>query len=199
MLARYPGRARTLPAATRLGRARSSAARRASPQRFRGPLADSYPAAVAPVVFALIPYLALSSAMTKLVPVLLWLVAASGAVALLFVVLTFEDPDPQDRTAPWDRLALTLAGGGCATALSRGPRALEPPAAGHDRVDTRCAGALLAVCLFVLGRARFDAPDLEQPEQGEQPAWDSPALVARLRHQPGWLCHFRPNRVRSPA
>jgi len=38
--------------------------------RFRGPLADSYPAAVALVVFALIPYLALSSAINPLLPIL---------------------------------------------------------------------------------------------------------------------------------
>src|SRR5690242_15180536 len=36
--------------------------------RFRGPLAESYPAAVCLVVFALIPYLALSSAFTPLMP-----------------------------------------------------------------------------------------------------------------------------------
>ena len=39
-------------------------------QRLRGPLADSYPASVALVVFALIPYLALSAALTPLQPVL---------------------------------------------------------------------------------------------------------------------------------
>lgn len=38
--------------------------------RFRGPLADRYPAAVALVVFALIPYLVLSAAMTPLEPTL---------------------------------------------------------------------------------------------------------------------------------
>jgi hypothetical protein len=38
--------------------------------RLRGPLANSYPAAVALVVFALIPYLALSSAINPLLPVL---------------------------------------------------------------------------------------------------------------------------------
>jgi predicted MFS family arabinose efflux permease len=38
--------------------------------RFRGPLADSYPAAVALVVFALIPYLALSGALTPLTQIM---------------------------------------------------------------------------------------------------------------------------------
>jgi MFS family permease len=215
--------------------------------RFRGPLADSYPAAVALVVFALIPYLALTSAMTPLTPVLshslglsaqalglasgmanaayafgtvlavqfavhlrgrrmlalyatvfvaasiltalapspglfiaghvlqglttslmliaavpplvigwptskmpwtgvimnmcifgavalgpviggaqagsgdwrflFWVVAGLGALALLFVALTFEDQPPQDRSAPWDLVAIVLAGGGCAAAF----------------------------------------------------------------------------------
>jgi hypothetical protein len=38
--------------------------------RSRGPLADSYPAAVALVMFALTPYLELSSALTPLQPIL---------------------------------------------------------------------------------------------------------------------------------
>jgi hypothetical protein len=38
--------------------------------RFRGPLANSYLAAAALVIFALTPYLALSAAFTALVPVL---------------------------------------------------------------------------------------------------------------------------------
>ncbi|HWF25102.1 MAG TPA: hypothetical protein VG275_06635, partial [Solirubrobacteraceae bacterium] len=40
------------------------------PVRFRGPLANSYPAAVALVVFALVPYLALTGSFTSLIPVL---------------------------------------------------------------------------------------------------------------------------------
>ena len=38
--------------------------------RLKGPLADSYPSAVALVVCALIPYLALSTAITALLPVI---------------------------------------------------------------------------------------------------------------------------------
>jgi MFS family permease len=37
---------------------------------FKGPLADSYPGAVALVIFALVPYLALSTALTPLMPVM---------------------------------------------------------------------------------------------------------------------------------
>jgi hypothetical protein len=38
--------------------------------RLKGPLANSYPSAVALVVFALVPYLALSTALVPLTPVL---------------------------------------------------------------------------------------------------------------------------------
>ncbi len=48
---------------------------------------------------------------------LFWLVAGAGAIALLFVLLTFEDQPPQDRSAPWDFVALALAGGGSAAAF----------------------------------------------------------------------------------
>jgi hypothetical protein len=48
---------------------------------------------------------------------LFWIVAAVGALALLFVVLTFEDQPPQDRSAPWDLAAIVLAGGGSAAAF----------------------------------------------------------------------------------
>ncbi len=48
---------------------------------------------------------------------LFWIVAAVGAVALLFVLLTFEDQPPQDRSAPWDWVAIVLAGVGSAAAF----------------------------------------------------------------------------------
>ncbi len=48
---------------------------------------------------------------------LFWIVAGLGALALLFVVLTFEDQPPQDHSAPWDWVALVLAGGGSAAAF----------------------------------------------------------------------------------
>jgi MFS family permease len=64
---------------------------------------------------------------------LLWGVAGVAGLALLFALLTFEDQPAQDRTAPWDMVALALAGGGCAAAFfgtarlqdSRAPR--RPP------------------------------------------------------------------------
>ncbi|HWE11753.1 MAG TPA: MFS transporter [Solirubrobacteraceae bacterium] len=48
---------------------------------------------------------------------LFWLVAGLGGLALLFALLTFEDQEPQDPSAPWDWVALVLAGGGCAAAF----------------------------------------------------------------------------------
>jgi hypothetical protein len=42
-------------------------------------------------------------------------------------------------------------------------------------------GALIAASLFVLGRARLQAPDLEPWLEGEQPAIESPPLGARIR------------------
>ncbi|HWF33155.1 MAG TPA: MFS transporter [Solirubrobacteraceae bacterium] len=48
---------------------------------------------------------------------LFWIVAGVSALALLFVLLTFEDQPPQDRSAPWDWVAQTLAGLGCAAAF----------------------------------------------------------------------------------
>jgi MFS family permease len=48
---------------------------------------------------------------------LFWIVAGISALALLFVVLTFEDQEPQDRSAPWDWVAMTLASTGCAAAF----------------------------------------------------------------------------------
>lgn len=48
---------------------------------------------------------------------LFWIVAGVSALALLFVVMTFEDQGLQDRSAPWDWVALGLAGPGCAAAF----------------------------------------------------------------------------------
>ncbi len=49
--------------------------------------------------------------------VLFWIVAGVSALALVFALLTFEDQPPQDRGAPWDWVAMVLAGGGCAAAF----------------------------------------------------------------------------------
>jgi MFS family permease len=51
------------------------------------------------------------------------------------------------------------------------------------------AGALIGVVLYVLGRARPQAPDLERFMAGEAPAWYSPPLLDGLRRRraPGTL------------
>lgn len=48
---------------------------------------------------------------------LFWVVAALGAGALLFALLTFEDAPPQDEDAPIDVVSILLAAGGCAAAF----------------------------------------------------------------------------------
>ncbi len=44
-------------------------------------------------------------------------------------------------------------------------------------------GGLFAACLLILGRARLQAPDLERWEKGEEPAWESPPLLAGIRDE----------------
>ncbi|MFZ0042696.1 MAG: MFS transporter [Solirubrobacteraceae bacterium] len=48
---------------------------------------------------------------------LFWIVAGLGGLALLFALLTFEDVGPADEDAPWDWVAVVLAGTGCAAAF----------------------------------------------------------------------------------
>ena len=44
-------------------------------------------------------------------------------------------------------------------------------------------GALVSGCVFLLGGARLQRPALERWERGDGPAWDSPPLAARIRHE----------------
>jgi hypothetical protein len=46
-------------------------------------------------------------------------------------------------------------------------------------------GGVVAVLLYVIGRARPQAPDLERFMNGEGPAWYSPPLLAGIRHRQG--------------
>lgn len=48
---------------------------------------------------------------------LFWVVAGIGGLALLFTLLTYEDQPPQDTSAPWDWVAIVLAGGGTSAAF----------------------------------------------------------------------------------
>ncbi len=44
-------------------------------------------------------------------------------------------------------------------------------------------GGLLALYIFILGRARLERPDLELWLSGDGPAWSSPPLAAGIREQ----------------
>jgi hypothetical protein len=46
------------------------------------------------------------------------------------------------------------------------------------------SGAVAAVLLYVLGRARPQTPDLERFMDGDGPAWYSPPLLAAVRNRP---------------
>jgi MFS family permease len=48
---------------------------------------------------------------------LFWGVAGLGVLALAFALLTYEDQEAQDRSAPWDIVAVALAGAGCTAAF----------------------------------------------------------------------------------
>jgi nucleotide-binding universal stress UspA family protein len=45
-------------------------------------------------------------------------------------------------------------------------------------------GAVAFACLYVLGGVRPRAPAVERWKDGQEPAWDSPALLAAVRHAP---------------
>lgn len=80
---------------------------------------------------------------------LFWIVAGIGVLALLFVLLTFEDQEPQDQSAPWDWVAIVLAGGGSAAAFF-GASELQT----HSLLDLivflpLVAGVLMIVALVV--------------------------------------------------
>jgi MFS family permease len=200
--------------------------------RHRGPLADSYPAAVALVVFALIPYLGgrrmlllyatlfvIGSVMTALAftpglfiaghvlqglttslmliaavpplvigwptskmpwtgfimnlcifgavalgPViggvqagagdwrpLFWVVAGLGALVLVFVLLTYEDQEAQDRSAPWDLVAIALADVGSAAAFFGASELLT-----HSLLDLIVSLPLVAGVVMIIALIAYE-------------------------------------------
>jgi hypothetical protein len=210
--------------------------------RFRGPLAESYAAAVCLVVFALIPYLALSSAFTPLMPILskslhlsdqalsLTTGMANAAYAFGTVLAVQFAVHLSGVTKGSDALVLIgsgLVGLGVGASVSpalfiagfsllstrlqrvfalvellRGVAAFmvapiilhiamtvgSSPSDGIGPATWVCfaiaaGGGLLAIVLFVAGRARLQRPDLESWDAGEKPAWYSPPLLAGLRRQ----------------
>jgi MFS family permease len=79
---------------------------------------------------------------------LFWGVAGVGMLALLFAVLTFEDQPPADRSAPWDIVAVALAGGGCAAAFF-GAAHLQASGPGPGSLAPLLAGLAMIVALVV--------------------------------------------------
>lgn len=62
----------------------------------------------------------------------------------------------------------------------------KSPAAGAETaiwvaLGLACGGGLLALYIWILGRARLQRPDLERWEEGDEPAWESPPLLEGLR------------------
>ena len=79
---------------------------------------------------------------------LLWSVAGVGALALLFAVLTYEDAPPQDRSAPWDVAAVSLAGCGCAAAFF-GAAQLQVAGLGPGSLGPLLAGVAMIIALVI--------------------------------------------------
>lgn len=79
---------------------------------------------------------------------LFWGVAGVGALALVLSLLTFEDQPAQDRSAPWDVVAVALAGCGC-TAAFYGAARLQGGAPGPSSLTLLLAGVAMIVALVV--------------------------------------------------
>lgn len=86
---------------------------------------------------------------------LLWAVAAVSVVALLFALLTYEDNDPQDTTAPWDWIAVALAGTGCFAAFF-GAAELESSRAATALSLAPLLGGIALVVVLVVYQYRLD-------------------------------------------
>jgi hypothetical protein len=79
---------------------------------------------------------------------LFWAVAGIAVLALAFALLTFEDEGPDDRSAPWDFVAIALAGGGC-TAAFFGAGQLEVAGPGPGSLAPLVAGVAMIGALVV--------------------------------------------------
>jgi MFS family permease len=79
---------------------------------------------------------------------LLWGVAGVAALALLLALLTFEDDPPQDERAPWDIVAVGLAGIGCAAAFY-GASQLENAGPSLASLAPLIAGVVMLAALLV--------------------------------------------------
>jgi MFS family permease len=86
---------------------------------------------------------------------LFWLVAGSGGLALALSLLTFEDVEPQDRSAPWDWVAVMLAGIGCAAAFF-GASELQTHAVVSVIVLLPLLGGLAMIITLIIYQYSFD-------------------------------------------
>jgi MFS family permease len=87
---------------------------------------------------------------------LFWVVAGTGVVALAFVLLTFEDEPADDRSAPWDIVALALAGFGCAAAFF-GAAQLQTSGPGPGSLVPLLVGIVM-ICALVVHQYRSRHP-----------------------------------------
>jgi MFS family permease len=93
---------------------------------------------------------------------LFWGVAGIAALALVFALLTFEDDPPQDHSAPWDIVAVALAGVGCAAAFYGASR-LQNAGPKPSSLAPLIAGVvMLAVLLVHQYRARHPLMPVRQ-------------------------------------
>jgi MFS family permease len=79
---------------------------------------------------------------------LFWIVAGFAGLALLFALLTFEDQEPQDKSAPWDWVAQSLAGAGCAAAFFGASELTTHPFVSPIVLIPLLAGLVLIVALL---------------------------------------------------
>lgn len=80
---------------------------------------------------------------------LFWGVAGLSGLAFLFSLLTYEDDPPQDRSAPWDIVAVVLAVVGCSAAFFGAGRLLATMSATPSDLVPLITGAALIVTLIV--------------------------------------------------
>jgi hypothetical protein len=80
---------------------------------------------------------------------LFWAVAGLGVLAWVFALLTFEDDERADAEAPWDVLAIALAGAGCAAGFYGAGRLQGSSAAGPGPVAALVVGVVLIVALVI--------------------------------------------------
>lgn len=88
---------------------------------------------------------------------LFWGVAGLACLALLFSLLTYEDQEPQDRSAPWDVVAVVGAAAGCGAAFF-GAGELEAGAGASVLAVAPLAAGLAIVGLLVLYQYRLERP-----------------------------------------